>query len=145
MHLKRDRIIHQQIANNLKSPYYIPPNQTVIQLLESRAHQQLTLPKITSREIDYSHIHTFLLLATQQQRNAFYAKIRQDLAAIFRDEHAQKTFETKWTHSLKHNVMACFTKIAKDTYNNPSPTEMLPLYVDAIDRLLTHEKSSRIE
>jgi hypothetical protein len=56
----------------------------------------------------------FLLLSSNYQRAAFYTKIRTDLAALFRDDHAQKTFENKWTHSLKSNVMALFDRLAKD-------------------------------
>ena len=69
-----------------------------------------------SREIDYSKIELFFLLSSSYQKAAFYAKIRQDLAALFRDEHAQKTFENKWTHSLKCNVMGFFNRIARDFF-----------------------------
>ena len=99
--------------------------------------------------MDYSQIEIFLLLASLDQRMSFYSKIKQDLTNLFRDEHAQKTFETKWTHSLKSNVMACFSRIATDVFHAPPEhnfkIELLSLYIDTIDRLLTHEKSSRIE
>lgn len=62
--------------------------------------------------MDYSKIELFLLLSTPQQRASFYAKFRNDLNALFKDEKAQRTFETKWTLALKSNVMRCFGKIA---------------------------------
>ena len=117
--------------------------------LEAQAHEQLSLSKIVSREMDYSHIELFFLLSTTYQRAAFYAKLRQDLAALFRDEHAQKTFENKWTHGLKYNVMGFFNRLAKDFFEadrrDRIKTELTSLYIEITDKLLTSEKMSRIE
>ena len=149
MHFKRDRAIRQQIAINLGSEQYRPLPEEKVRDLEAQAHEQLSLSKIVSREMDYSHIELFFLLSTAYQRAAFYAKLRQDLAALFRDEHAQKTFENKWTHGLKYNVMGFFTRLAKDFFQadrrDRIKTELTSLYIEITDKLLTSEKMSRIE
>lgn len=98
--------------------------------------------------MDYSKIELFLLLSTPQQRSSFYNKFRNDLTALFKDEKAQKTFETKWTLSLKSNVMRCFSKIAAEffaaSHDDPIRVNLAPLYTDVFDRLLTLDKLSRI-
>jgi hypothetical protein len=149
MHFKRDRIIRKQIAINISSENCQPLPEERIRVLEAKAHEQLSLAKIVNREMDYSKIELFLLLSTSYQRAIFYNKIRQDLTALFRDEHAQKTFEKKWTHSLKSNVMAFFNRLAKEFFfadeRDRIRNDLQSLYVDTIERLLTHEKLSRIE
>lgn len=99
--------------------------------------------------MDYSRIEVFLLLATEEQQSSFYKKFKNDLGALFKDEKAQKTFETKWTLSLKSNVMACFTKIAQLFFaahpHAPLRAHLAPLYADTLERLLSQEKLSRIE
>ena len=149
MHFKRERTIRKQISNNLLSSVYSPLPERRIRALEAAAHQQLSLGKIVSREMDYSHIELFFLLSSAFQRTAFYTKIRQELAALFRDEHAQKTFENKWTHALKFNVMGFFRRLAQDFFQasrkDAIKTELVSLYVEVSDKLLTTEKMSRIE
>lgn len=64
MHLKRDRIIRNQILLNVKrhpAPNLLTPT---LNRLQQQAHQQFSLAKITSREMDYSKIELFLLVAT---------------------------------------------------------------------------------
>jgi hypothetical protein len=99
--------------------------------------------------MDYSKIELFLLLSTPQQRSSFYAKFRNDLSALFKDEKAQKTFETKWTLALKSNVMRCFGRIATEFFaahsDDPIRTHLTSLYTEIFDKLLTLDKLSRIE
>jgi hypothetical protein len=99
--------------------------------------------------MDYSKIDLFLLLSSPQQRNSFYSKFRNDLTALFKDEKAQKTFETKWTLALKSNVMRCFGKIALEFFaaqpDDPIRIHLAPLYTETLDKLLTLDKLSRIE
>jgi hypothetical protein len=85
MYLKRDRLIRKQIAVNRTSPNWKPLPEPALKKLESAAHEQLSLGKIISREMDYSRIELFLLLSTPAQRQPFYAKLRSDLAALFND------------------------------------------------------------
>lgn len=91
--------------------------------------------------MDYSRIEIFLLLSSDEQQSSFYKKFKNDLTSLFKDEKAQKTFETKWTLSLKSNVMACFNKISKLFFkappNSPIRTHLTPLYADTFERLLT--------
>jgi hypothetical protein len=98
--------------------------------------------------MDYSKIELFLLLSTPAQRSSFYSKFRNDLSALFKDEKAQKTFETKWTLALKSNVMRCFSKIAREFFaalpDDPIRIHMMPLYTETFDKLLTLDKLSRI-
>ena len=113
MYLRRDRIVLKQLNANRLHENWRPLESDKVKELSVRAHEQLSLSKVVNREVDYSHIELFLLLASPLQRGAFYAKLRQDLAALFGDERAQKTFENKWTLALRSNVMACFTRITK--------------------------------
>lgn len=149
MYLKRDRLIRNQLELNRNSKTWTPLPEEMIRRLESKAHEQLSLSKIVNREMDYSKIEFFLLLSTPHQRSSFYSKFRNDLTALFKDEKAQKTFETKWTLALKSNVMRCFSKIATEFFSSqpddPIRIHLTPLYTDVLERLFTLEKLSRIE
>jgi len=49
MYLKRDRIIRKQIEINIQSPNWKPLPEYQLKKLEAKAHEQLSLNKITNR------------------------------------------------------------------------------------------------
>jgi hypothetical protein len=56
MYLKRDRLIRKQLTINRNSPNWVSLPEEQLKKLEARAHEQLSLHKIVSREMDYSKI-----------------------------------------------------------------------------------------
>ena len=56
MYLKRDRLIRKQIEINRNSANWVPLPEEQLKKIESKAHEQLSLNKIVSREMDYSKI-----------------------------------------------------------------------------------------
>jgi hypothetical protein len=47
--------------------------------LEAMAHEQLSMKKVTSREIDYHRMETFLLLSNEERKKSFYRKVSSNL------------------------------------------------------------------